>query len=304
MSTSKTLISSADLGLRADYQGKVRDLFDLGDKLLIVATDRISAYDVIMNEPVPAKGTMLTQISVEWFRLIEAAGLVKHHLISADWREFPAPFNREELADRSMLVRKTERFDLECVVRGYLVGSGWKDYRETGAVCGIALPAGLREADRLAAPIFTPATKADEGHDLNVGPEAAGAIVGQDWFEQLKGKSLELYAFAERYARGKGILIADTKMEFGHLDGELILIDEVFTPDSSRFWDERIYAPGSTPDSFDKQILRKHLDDVGFTREGEPPTLPPDLIRRIAGRYAEIHGILFPEAGAGAGGAR
>lgn len=299
---SRTLASSADLGLTPDYRGKVRDLFDLGDRLLIVATDRISAYDVIMNEAVPGKGAMLTGVSVEWFRAIEAAGLVRHHLISADWRDFPAPFDREELGGRSMLVHKTERFDLECVVRGYLVGSGWKDYGATGAVCGIELPAGLREADKLDPPIFTPATKAEEGHDENVGPEAASAIVGADWFAKLKAKSLELYEFAERYARARGIIIADTKMEFGHIDGELVLIDEVFTPDSSRFWDEKVYAPGATPDSFDKQILRKYLDDQGWGRAGEPPTLPAELIARIGARYADILGILFPEAGATAGG--
>jgi phosphoribosylaminoimidazole-succinocarboxamide synthase len=297
MSTLNTLVSSRDLGLTPSYEGKVRDLFDLGDELLIVATDRISAYDVIMKEPVPGKGAMLTGISVEWFRIIEEAGLVKHHLISADWRDFPEPFRREELGGRSMLVRKTERFDLECVVRGYLVGSGWKDYGDTGAVCGITLSPGLQEAAKLEPAIFTPATKADEGHDLNVGPEDASAIVGTEWFDTLKAKSLELYRFAEEYARARGIIIADTKMEFGHIDGELILIDEVFTPDSSRFWDERVYAPGSTPDSFDKQILRKHLDDVGFAREGEPPTLPAELVERIYGRYAEILEILFPGAG-------
>ncbi len=297
MSTLNTLVSSRDLGLTPSYEGKVRDLFDLGDRLLIVATDRISAYDVIMNEPVPGKGAMLTGISVEWFRVIEAAGLVQHHLISADWRDFPEPFRREELGGRSMLVRKTERFDLECVVRGYLVGSGWKDYGDSGAVCGITLPPGLQEAAKLEPAIFTPATKAEEGHDMNVGPEDASAIVGAEWFDTLKAKSLELYRFAEEYARARGIIIADTKMEFGQIDGELILIDEVFTPDSSRFWDERVYAPGSTPDSFDKQILRKHLDDVGFAREGEPPTLPVELVERIYGRYAEILGILFPEAG-------
>ncbi len=297
MNKSRALVSSRDIGLTPDYEGKVRDLFDLGDKLLIVATDRISAYDVIMNEPVPGKGVLLTQISVEWFKRIEAEGLVKHHLISADWRDFPEPFNREELGGRSMYVRKTDRFDLECVVRGYLVGSGWKDYGNTGEVCGIKLPEGMREAGKIEPPIFTPATKEDEGHDMNVGPEDASKIVGEEWFDTLKAKSLELYDFAERYARERGIIIADTKLEFGQIDGELVLIDEVFTPDSSRFWDERVYAPGSTPDSFDKQILRKHLDDVKFAREGTPPTLPVELIDRIRGRYAEILEILFPGAG-------
>ena len=300
MNKSRALVSSRDLGLTPDYEGKVRDLFDLGDELLIVATDRISAYDIIMKEPVPGKGTLLTQISVEWFKLIEAEGIVKHHLISSDWRDFPEPFKREELGGRSMYVRKTDRFDLECVVRGYLVGSGWKDYGNTGEVCGIKLPAGMQEAGKIEPPIFTPATKEDEGHDMNVGREEASKIVGEEGFDKLMAKSLELYDFAERYARERGIIIADTKLEFGQIDGELVLIDEVFTPDSSRFWDEKVYAPGSTPDSFDKQILRKHLDDVAFAREGEPPTLPAELIGRIQGRYAEILEILFPGAGGGA----
>ncbi len=289
------LASTDDLGLHASYRGKVRDIFDLGEELLIVATDRISAYDVIMKQPVPGKGEVLTRISVEWFRRL--GSLVPHHLISADWREFPAPYRREELAGRSMLVRKTERFDLECVVRGYLVGSGWRDYRETGAVCGIALPAGLSEAARLDTPVFTPATKAEEGHDENVDHEQATAIVGREHFAQLMGKSIELYRFAEEYARACGIIIADTKMEFGLSGGELMLIDEVFTPDSSRFWAVSDYSPGKTPDSYDKQILRAHLDDVGWNREGDPPDLPEELVSRILRRYEEIFAILFPEAG-------
>ena len=289
----KALVDCSELGLAPAYRGKVRDLFDLGEQLLIVATDRISAYDVVMAEPVPGKGALLTGISVAWFRRLEAAGLVRHHLISADWRDFPAPYRREELAGRSMLVHKTERFDLECVVRGYLVGSGWQDYRATGAVCGIALPPGLSEAERLAPPIFTPATKAASGHDLNVGPAEAAAIVGEAWLERLRESSLALYSFAADYAAARGILIADTKLEFGRLGDELVLIDEVFTPDSSRYWERSAWAPGATPDSYDKQILRKHLDAQGWGRSGTPPSLPPELLARIAARYAEIHRILF-----------
>ncbi|MCP4548781.1 MAG: phosphoribosylaminoimidazolesuccinocarboxamide synthase [bacterium] len=292
---NNVLCSSEELGLKPTYKGKVRDLFDLGDKLLIVATDRISAYDVIMNEAVPGKGAMLTKISVEWFRKLD--GIVRHHLITADWREFPEPFNQEELADRSMLVHKTDRFDLECVVRGYLVGSGWKDYGNTGAVCGIHLPNDLIEADKLEPAIFTPATKEDDGHDINVGPADAKKVVGEEWFDILKAKSLELYKFAEEYARSVGIIIADTKLEFGVYEGELMLIDEVFTPDSSRFWAASSYRPGATPDSYDKQILRKFLDDQGWGREGTPPTLPPELVTRIYNRYAEIFEILFPGVG-------
>jgi phosphoribosylaminoimidazole-succinocarboxamide synthase len=291
---NSSLASTVDIGLEPSYRGKVRDLFDLGDKLLIVATDRISAYDVIMEQTVPGKGEALTQISVAWFRLLEP--LCRHHLIGDDWREFPDPFRREELAGRSMLVHKTKRFDLECVVRGYLVGSGWRDYGATGAVCGIELPEGMIEAQKLPEPIFTPATKEDEGHDINVGPEDAKQIVGDDWFETLSAKSIELYAAAEKHARGQGIIIADTKLEFGLKDGELMLIDEIFTPDSSRFWAAKDYAPGSCPDSYDKQILRSFLDGLGWGREGRPPTLPDELIARILGRYADIRGILFPSA--------
>lgn len=287
------LVDCSSLGLTPSYRGKVRDLFDLGDRLLIVATDRISAYDVVMKEPVAGKGALLTGISVAWFDRIAAAGLVRHHLISADWRDFPPPYRREELAGRSMLVHKTKRFDLECVVRGYLVGSGWKDYQKSGAVCGIALPAGLREAERLEPPIFTPATKEETGHDINVGPAEAAAIVGEEWFARLAATSLALYRFAADYAATRGILIADTKLEFGALNGELVLIDEVFTPDSSRYWERAAWAPGRTPDSYDKQILRKHLDAVGWDRSGEPPSLPAELLERLAGRYAEIHRLLF-----------
>ncbi len=290
-----SLASTQAIGLEPSYRGKVRDLFDLGDKLLIVATDRISAYDVIMNETVPGKGVALTQISAAWFRLLEP--LCQHHLISTDWREFPDPFRREELAGRSMLVHKTERFDLECVVRGYLVGSGWRDYTETGAVCGIELPSGMVEAQKLPESIFTPATKEDEGHDMNVGREDASKIVGEEWFDVLSAKSIELYTAAEKHARAQGIIIADTKLEFGLKDGKLMLIDEIFTPDSSRFWAASVYAPGSCPDSYDKQILRRFLDDLGWGREGELPTLPAELIDRILGRYKEILGILFPDGG-------
>ena len=289
------LRDTAELGLKASYRGKVRDLFDLGERLLIVATDRISAFDIVMGEPVPGKGEMLTRISVEWFRLL--SDIVAHHLISDDWRDFPLPYRLEELGGRSMLVHKTRRFDLECVVRGYLAGSGWQDYLRSGSVCGIALPKGLEEADKLDRPIFTPATKAAEGHDLNVSAAAAQDIVGEARFAELKAASLALYDFAEHYASERGIIIADTKLEFGLLDGKLCLIDEAFTPDSSRFWAVSDYRPGRTPDSYDKQILRKYLDDLGWKREGQAPALPPELVARIQRRYAEILAILFPRAG-------
>ena len=295
--TRSSLLRSEDLGLRPDYSGKVRDLFDLGDKLLIVATDRISAYDHIMPEGVEGKGEMLTRISVEWFRHLE--GTVPHHLISADWKEFPEPFRRAELGGRSMLVHKTERFDLECVIRGYLVGSGWKDYSATGAVCGISLPAGLREAEKMPEPLFTPASKEDEGHDINVDREAAIEIVGAKWFDPLARTSRRIYEIGEAHARARGIIIADTKFEFGLKDGELMLIDEVLTPDSSRFWAEEDWSPGKTPDSYDKQILRNWLDAEGWDRESPPPHLPQDLRERIVKRYEEILEKLFPSGGEG-----
>ncbi len=290
--TRSTLLRSEDLGLTPDYSGKVRDLFDLGDKLLIVATDRISAYDHIMHEAVEGKGEMLTRISVEWFKHLE--GEVAHHLISADWRDFPAPFNREELGGRSMLVHKTDRFDLECVIRGYLVGSGLKDYRATGEVCGIMLPPGLREAEKLPEPIFTPASKEDEGHDINVDYETARVIVGDEWIDPLAAISGKIYELGETYARERGIIIADTKFEFGLKDGKLLLIDEVLTPDSSRFWSAEDWAPGKTPNSFDKQILRNWLDEQGWDRESSPPHLPEELRARIYARYEEILEKLFP----------
>jgi phosphoribosylaminoimidazole-succinocarboxamide synthase len=293
--TRDVLADTAELGLQPTYRGKVRDLFDLGDELLIVATDRISAYDVIMNQPVPGKGVLLTRISVEWFRLL--ADRMPNHLISDDWRDFPRPYRQQALAGRSMLVRKTERLDLECVVRGYLVGSGWSDYRRTGAVCGLALPPGLEEADRLDSPLFTPSTKAATGHDENVSHAEAASIVGEEWFPRLRDASLDLYRAAEAHARTSGIIIADTKLEFGRVNGELVLIDEIFTPDSSRFWAASDWRPGRTPDSFDKQILRRHLDQAGWNREGRPPDLPPELVERLRRRYEEILGILFPDAG-------
>ncbi len=290
--TRGTLLRSEDLGLKPDYCGKVRDLFDLGDKLLIVATDRISAYDQIMHEAVEGKGEMLTQISVKWFKLLE--GLVAHHLISDDWQDFPEPFNRPELGKRSMLVHKTDRFDIECVIRGYLTGSGLKDYNASGKVCGIALPEGLRDADKLPEPIFTPATKEDEGHDMNVDHETAAKIVGDKWFEPLANISRRIYEAGEAHARKQGIIIADTKFEFGIYDGKLMLIDEVLTPDSSRFWEAGSWEPGKSPASFDKQILRNWLDEQGWDRESSPPHLPLELRQRIYARYEEILVKLFP----------
>jgi len=289
------LRSCRDLGLEPTRAGKVRDLFDLGDRLLLVATDRISAYDVVFDDLVPGKGAMLTRMSVEWFRLLE--DLVPNHLVTADVREFPAPFRDQPvLAGRSMLVRKAQRVDAECIVRGYLAGSGWKDYRKSGEVCGHVLPAGLRESERLPTPLFTPSTKADEGHDENISRAELARAVGPAVAAELERLSLAVYERAARHARDRGLIIADTKLEFGFLDERLALIDEVMTPDSSRFWPADGYAPGVAQQSFDKQYLRDWLDAAGWDHTPPPPRLPADVVARTAARYAEALARLFPGA--------
>jgi len=289
------LRSSRDLGLTPTRAGKVRDLFDLGDRLLLVATDRISAYDVVFDDVIPGKGAMLTCMSLEWFRLL--GEVVANHLITADVREFPAPFrDQPALAGRSMLVHKARRIDAECIVRGYITGSGWKDYRRTGAVCGIALPAGLRESEQLPHSIFTPSTKADEGHDENISGAQLAALVGAETAGRVEKTSLAVYEHAARYARDRGILIADTKFEFGFRGDELILIDEVLTPDSSRFWPADSYRVGETQQSYDKQYLRDWVDASGWDHTPPAPRLPQAVIERTAARYREALERLFPGA--------
>lgn len=289
------LRSSRDLGLTPTRAGKVRDLFDLGDRLVLVATDRISAYDVVFEDVIPGKGAMLTRMSLEWFRLL--GDVVANHLITADVREFPAPFcDHAALAGRSMLVHKAERVDAECIVRGYLSGSGWKDYRATGAVCGHALPAGLQESARLPHTLFTPSTKADEGHDENISRAELGRLVGEVTAAAVEKASIAVYERAAGYARDRGILIADTKFEFGFREGELILIDEVLTPDSSRFWPADEYRAGAAQRSYDKQYLRDWVDSSGWDHTPPAPRLPQDVIERTAGRYREALDRLFPGA--------
>jgi phosphoribosylaminoimidazole-succinocarboxamide synthase len=275
---------------RLRSRGKVRDIYELGDKLLIVATDRISAFDVVLPTPIPDKGRVLTQLSMFWFERLR--DVVPHHVISAT--EFPAELaaHRAELAGRAMLVKKTEPFAIECVVRGYLAGSGWKEYRETGAVCGIALPPGLRESERLPEPIFTPATKATTGHDENISFDRAAEIVGRARAERLREISLEIYRRAADYAAGRGILIADTKFEFGLLDGEIIWIDEALTPDSSRFWPAEGYAPGRGQPSFDKQYVRDYLERIGWSKQPPAPELPADVVEGTRARYREAYRLL------------
>ncbi|HKA07040.1 MAG TPA: phosphoribosylaminoimidazolesuccinocarboxamide synthase [Gemmataceae bacterium] len=265
-------------------QGKVRDIYELGDRLIIVATDRISAFDWVLPTPIPDKGRILTALTLFWLRWLK----VPNHLISAETRDFPAEFRGPEFAGRTMLVRKTEVVPVECVVRGYLVGSGWKDYKRTGAVCCVKLPAGLRESEQLPEPIFTPSTKAETGHDENISFEQVSATVGQKTADELRTKSLNLYRRAADYARGKGVMIADTKFEWGKLPScELILIDEVLTPDSSRFWPGDSYQPGKSQPSFDKQFVRDWLESTTWDKNSPPPELPADVVDKTRTKYLE-----------------
>ncbi len=289
----QALVSTSDLGLVPDRRGKVRDVFDLGDRLLIVSTDRISAYDVILPTSLPGKGILLTQITLGWYEHFGAE--LRTHFISADVDAYPAPFKgRRELAGRSMLVRKADRYDVECVVRGYLSGSGWKEYRQGGAVCGVKLPAGLVESSELPEPIFTPATKADEGHDENISFERMCGIVPEAEAKQLRDLSVDLYRRGRDYARERGIILADTKFEFGKIDGKITLIDEMLTPDSSRFWPADSYAPGRAQESFDKQFVRDYLDSSGWDHTPPGPELPAEVVKKTIARYREAHDRLFP----------
>jgi phosphoribosylaminoimidazole-succinocarboxamide synthase len=277
-------------GISPAARGKVRDIYDAGDKLLIVATDRLSAFDVILPTPIPDKGRVLTQLSLFWFDLLH--DVIPNHVLSAT--EFPAPFDtyHDELAGRSMLVRKTVPLPIECVVRGYVSGSGWKDYRATGKICGIALPAGLRESDRLPEPIFTPATKAATGHDENISFERAASLIGNERAQRVRDVSLEIYRRAAASAEARGILLADTKFEFGLLNDELIWIDEALTPDSSRFWPAAQYKPGGPQPSFDKQFVRDYLESIRWPKTPPGPELPPEVVAATRGKYLEAYRIL------------
>ena len=287
---SRILRETHFAGLTPSARGKVRDIYDLGDKLLIVATDRLSAFDVILPTPIPDKGRVLTQLSLFWFDLLK--DVIPNHVLSAS--EFPAPFAgyREELAGRSMVVRKTQPLPIECVVRGYLSGSGWKDYKATGKICGITLPAGLRESERLPAPIFTPSTKAAAGHDENIPIEKVIAEIGEELATRVRAISIDLYQRAAAYAEPRGILLADTKFEFGLLDGELIWIDEAFTPDSSRFWPAAQYRPGGPQPSFDKQFVRDYLERIHWAKTPPGPELPAEVVGATREKYLEAFRIL------------
>jgi len=286
----KTISETNFAGLTPSVRGKVRDIYDLGDKLLIVATDRLSAFDVILPTPIPDKGRVLTQLSLFWFNLIK--DVLPNHVLSAT--EFPAPFDKFEgdLAGRSMLVQKTQPLPVECVVRGYVSGSGWKDYRATGEICGIALPAGLRESDRLPEPIFTPATKAATGHDENISFGQAAALIGKELVEKVRAVSLEIYGRAAARAEPRGIILADTKFEFGLLNGQLVWIDEALTPDSSRFWSAALYRPGGPQASFDKQFVRDYLEQIHWPKTPPGPELPPEIVAVTRAKYREAFRIL------------
>jgi phosphoribosylaminoimidazole-succinocarboxamide synthase len=284
------LLNTAFDGLPLHARGKVRDIYDLGHELLLVATDRISAFDYVLGSGIPDKGRVLTQLSVFWFERTRT--IVPNHLIATDPAQFPAIAqpHAEVLRGRAMLVRKTQPIPVECVARGYLSGSGWKEYVASGEVCGIRLPAGLRESDRLPEPIFTPATKASSGHDINISERAAADLIGADLVQRLRDLTLALYDHGARHAESRGIILADTKFEFGVLpSGELILIDEVLTPDSSRYWPADQYAPGGPQPSFDKQFVRDYLEEIGWNKQPPVPSLPDRVVEGTRAKYLEAY---------------
>jgi len=286
--TTVTAVTASHLPGMTPRRGKVRDVYDLGDKLLLVATDRISAFDWVLPTGIPDKGRVLTQTSNFWFDALAE----ENHLIETDvykMTELPAGADLESLAGRSILVRKTRVVPIECVVRGYLAGSGWKEYRKQGTVCGLPLPPGLRESDKLPEPIFTPATKAESGHDENISFERMVELVGKEVSEELRSRSISVYQRGAEIAMKKGIIICDTKFEWGEVDGRRILIDEVLTPDSSRFWPADQYKPGGSPPSFDKQFVRDWLETTSWDKNSTPPDLPDDVVTRTREKYIEAY---------------
>lgn len=288
--TQSVLRESSLPGIKLFSRGKVRDVYEVDDEhLLIVATDRLSAFDVVMEQGIPDKGRVLTQLSCFWFDFLR--GFVKSHFLTAEVDQYPARFRpyAEQLGGRSMLTVKARPFPIECVVRGYLVGSGWKDYQKTGAVCGIRLPAGLTESAKLDPPIFTPSTKATEGHDENITFGEMARRISRETAEELERRSLEVYQKGRDYAESRGIIIADTKLEWGLAAGEIILIDEVLTPDSSRFWPSDGYQPGRSQPSFDKQFVRDYLESIGWNKQPPPPPLPAEVIAKTSEKYREAY---------------
>ncbi len=289
----ETVILKTELpGIEAHAQGKVRDVYNVDGQLLIVATDRISAFDYILPTGIPDKGRVLTQLSIFWFDFLR--GVTPTHFLTADVDQYPAalrPF-RGQLAGRSMLVKRAAMVEVECVARGYLAGSGWKEYQAQGTVCGIPLPAGLRESGRLPEPIFTPSTKAQSGHDQNISFETMCSLVGAELGARLRHLTLEIYSRAAAYAETKGVIIADTKFEFGHVDGELLLGDEVLTPDSSRFWPAESYQPGGPQFSYDKQYVRDYLESIHWDKKPPAPPLPEEVARQTSEKYRQAYRVL------------
>ena len=288
MSLDTPLIDTCLDGNPPDVRGKVRDIYDAGDRLVMIATDRISAFDYVLGSGIPDKGRVLTQLSAFWFE--RTRHIVENHFVSMDPDDYPPPMHSHAdlLRGRSMLVRKTRPVPIECVARGYLSGSGWKEYRAGGRVCQIELPAGLRESDRLPEPIFTPATKAESGHDVNISEAEAGALVGIDLIRRLRELTLALYDFGAKHAESCGIILADTKFEFGLLpSGAILLIDEAMTPDSSRYWPRDQYEPGRPQSSFDKQFVRDYLEEIGWNKQPPVPSLREDVVRRTRDKYLE-----------------
>ncbi len=289
MNHSTVLFQSELPGVKLLARGKVRDLYDLGDRLLIVATDRISAFDYVLPTAIPDKGRVLTQLSLFWLDFLR--DLVPNHLLTADVDQFPEPLPRyrDQLEGRSMLVRRARMLPVECVARGYLAGSGWKEYQATGAVCGLSLPPGLKESQKLPQPIFTPATKAQTGHDENISLEVVERLVGTDLAARLRDLTLSIYQRAADYAESRGILIADTKFEFGFVGDELVLADEVLTPDSSRFWPQETYRPGGPQPSYDKQYVRDYLESIHWNKQPPAPPLPPEVAQKTSEKYRQAY---------------
>jgi phosphoribosylaminoimidazole-succinocarboxamide synthase len=288
-----TALMKTDLpDVKLHGRGKVRDIYDLGDHFLIVATDRLSAFDVVLPTPIPDKGKVLTQMSAFWFDRFK--DVVPNHVVSTDVSKYPQNLHqfRDQLEGRSMLVKKAKVFPVECVARGFLTGSGLKDYNKTASVCGIKLPPGLRDSDRLPEPIFTPATKAETGHDENISEEQAAKIIGQDNVGRLKELTLQLYSRGVEYAKTRGIIVCDTKFEFGLIDGKISIVDEMLTPDSSRFWPADQYSPGKPQPSFDKQFVRDYLEKIGWNKQPPAPELPDDIVKATSAKYVEALRLL------------
>ncbi len=286
-------IMKTDLpGVKLHGRGKVRDIYDLGEHFLIVATDRLSAFDVVLPTPIPSKGKVLTQMSAFWFDFFK--GFVPNHVVSTKVDEYPKHLQafRDQIEGRSMLVKKAKVFPIECVARGFLAGSGLKDYHKTGQVCGIPLPAGLRDSDRLPQPIFTPATKAETGHDENISEQQAAKLIGEENIRRLRELTLSIYSQAVDYASKHGIIICDTKFEFGVINGQITIVDEMLTPDSSRFWPADQYSPGKPQPSFDKQFVRDYLEKIGWNKQPPAPELPEDIVKATSAKYVEALRVL------------